>query len=552
MMGMMGYGEGSGLNLGILETKKVRSQAGVSVRYVFNLYAQARQMADALNLSGSAAQGKVQLVNFEVQRQRAVPGADPWSGEWETLPIETLMRILDSSEGFDMDVVLPGVINYSVCMPLPRRAAGRWTPENASHKLLEEFQLSDEEQEVINNLTENMRQEAEKRKASLPPSMASAGGFSRYSLGSQSLMGGLNNAGGLNDNTFENMFNDAYTRAKGKAGSEDEKEQDKKTREKMEQKAKNVLAAGRLLLVRFMDFTCDRGTAYRYRVRLEMQNPLFNLPIDSLAEPEMASQATLFSAWSDPSPPTFVPSGYRYYPEKAESKPRAEEYAGMSMYYEHETAGTPLLATVRVPVGSRIGGRQSVEVVDLGKNSLELTEVDLKSLDYLAAVTEAPRLARGDFPELKDAFEAAGTLRPVGDRLTVIDANGAVVSRYVGDRVENGSEFRSRSDDERLTTYVLKTYERLRPGADAASDNPYAGKGENEGSSMGGLGLPGMGGGMDFGSGMREGSSNTGSGRRGRRGGMGGAPGGMPGMPGMPGGGAGGGRRGGRGGNSSN
>jgi hypothetical protein len=145
--------------------------------------------------------------------------------------------------------------------------------ENASHKLLEEFQLSEDEQKVINNLTENMRQEAEKRKANLPPSLASASGFSRYSLESQSLMGGLNNSGGLNDNSFQNMFNDAYSRAKGKGDGEEEKEQEKKEREKMEQKAKNVLAAGRLLLVRFLDFTCDRGTAYRYRVRLEMRQP---------------------------------------------------------------------------------------------------------------------------------------------------------------------------------------------------------------------------------------------------------------------------------------
>ncbi|MGV2340680.1 MAG UNVERIFIED_CONTAM: hypothetical protein LVR18_44080 [Planctomycetaceae bacterium] len=216
-----------------------------------------------------------------------------------------------------------------------------------------------------------------------------------------------------------------------------------------------------------------------------------------------------------------------------------------------------LLASVRVPVGSRIGGKQSVEVVDLGKNTLELTEVDLKSLDYLAAVTEAPRLARGDFPELKDVFEAAGTLRPVGDRLTVIDANGAIVSRYVGDRVSNGEEERGRSDDERLTAYVLKTYERLRPGTEPDSDNPYGGAGESGGSALSDpSGFPGMGGGLDLGGGMREGSSNSGSGRRGRRGGMGGSPGGMPGMPGGLGGpgglgSPGGGGRRGRGGNSS-
>ena len=569
MMGSDGMGSGmgmdGGMNLGILEKKKVRSHAGVSVRYVFNLYAQARQMAEALNLPGNQAQSRVQLVNFEVQRQRAIPGADPWAGQWENVSVDALSEILEASEGFDMDIVLPAVIAYEVSMPLPRRAAGRWTPENASHKLLEEFELSEDEQKVINLMNENLRKEAEKRNAMIPPAMASSGGFSRYSLGNQALMGGLNNSGWNGENSFENMFNDAYSRAKGEDGKEEEgsdggkksKEQDDQKKE-LEKKARNLMAAGRLMLVRFMDFTCDRGTSYRYRVRLEMANPLFNLPIDSLAEPEMASQRTLFSEWSEPTPPTFVPSGYRYYPDKVESRARAEEYAGMSMYYEHETAGTPLMATVRVPSGSRIGGKQTVEVVNLGDNTLEMTEVDLKSLDYLAAVTEAPRLARGEFPELKAAFEASGTLRPVGDRLTVIDANGAIISRYVGDTVSNGDEQLSRSDDERLANFVLKTYENLRPQTADATNNPFGGGEPGSGlDGMGGLGgVGGLGGlsgsgGMDFGGGMREGSS-SGS-RRGRRGSMGsGMPGGggMPGMPGggMPGGGMpGGGRRGSRG-----
>lgn len=559
MLGGMGSGMGmdGGMNLGILETKKVRSHAGVSVRYVFNLYAQARQMAEALNLSGGAAQSRVQLVNFEVQRQRQIPGADPWGGEWENVSVDALSEILEASEGFDMDIVLPAVIAYEVSMPLPRRAAGRWTPENASHKLLEEFELSDDEQQIINVMNENLRKEAEKRKAEIPPTMATSGGFSRYSLGQQALMGGLNNSGFNGENAFENMFNDAYSQVKGEGeegGQGSNKSRDNDQQKKaMEKKARNLMAAGRLMLVRFMDFTCDRGTAYRYRVRLEMANPLFNLPIDSLAEPEMASQKTLFSEWSEPTPPTFVPSGYRYYPDKAESRARAEEYAGMSMYYEHETAGTPLMASVRVPAGSRIGGKQTVEVVDLGDNSLEMTDVDLKSLDYLVAVTEAPRISRGDFPELKAAFEASGS-RPVGDRLTVIDANGTITSRYVGDVVTNGDKDVSRSDDERLTKYVLDTYKSFRPQSNDFANNPFGGEGsggEPGGlSGMGGLGgLGGLGDGMDFGGGMRQGSS-SGS-RRGRRGSMGGSSsggtsggmpgmpggGGMPGMPGMPGGG---------------
>ena len=38
--------------------------------------------------------------------------------------------------------------------------------------------------------------------------------------------------------------------------------------EELKEFLNKTLVSGRLLLVRFMDFTCDRGNAYQYRVRL--------------------------------------------------------------------------------------------------------------------------------------------------------------------------------------------------------------------------------------------------------------------------------------------
>ncbi|MFM7830774.1 MAG: hypothetical protein ACKPJD_03250, partial [Planctomycetaceae bacterium] len=325
-----GYGGYGGNALGVIEKKKVRTHAGVSVRYVFNMYKQAQQIAEAMNLSGDQAIRLVDFVNLQIERKRAVPGVDPWAGEWEQLPLDSVAEILKSSLAFDMEIVAQSVTRAEITMPLPRRATGRWTPQDASHKLLEDFQLSEEEQEIINAYNEKLRQEADKLKAQLPPDQAPSEGFRQYAFDSNDLMGGLNNAG---FNGGDGMMGDLYSSMrgngndpKGNGGNAD----DEKSKQEFEKQLRKAMAGGRLLLVRFMDFTCDRGAAYRYRVRLEMRNPHFNRPIDELVDPETANQKTVFSEWTEPTAPIYVPAGYRYYPEKVDSRPRAPEMASLS------------------------------------------------------------------------------------------------------------------------------------------------------------------------------------------------------------------------------
>ncbi|HAV33298.1 MAG TPA: hypothetical protein DCX79_14925 [Planctomycetaceae bacterium] len=155
--------------------------------------------------------------------------------------------------------------------------------------------------------------------------------------------------------------------------------------------------------------------------------------------------------------------------------------------------------------------------------------MEVKSNDYLASVTEAPRLNRSDFPELKDVFEELGGARLVGDRLTVVDSNGAILSRFGGDSVLNGEKLVSKDDDERLTKYVLETFAHLRPAKEGESNSPYEGTGGEDGGLGGASGIPGMGGsgtgpgsGMNFGGGMGRGSSLSGAGGRGGAPGRGG------------------------------
>jgi len=481
MGGYMGM-EGDGGMAAPVE-RKVRSCAGVSVRAVFDLYKQTNMMAEALHVSPQEITPRqIDFVNLEIQRKSALAGSDPWAGEWEDLSLKDIAEILDQAAYFDRDIVNPSVVRSEITMPLPSRAAGNWTAANASHKRLENFQLSEEEKDLIDKHQTMLLEEANKMKAMLPPEQAKSEGFRRYTLASQDLGQALD---GQYGDVASNMYA-AYQGGSGGPGSgvpgggapgtgKNAKDRRFKNKDEMEKFLNATLVANRLLLVRFMDFSCDRGNAYQYRVRLEMRNPNFNKPVDDLEQPELATRRTIFSNWSEPTQPVFVPGSYRYYTQKVESKPRVEEMAHLSMFYQHEKAGTPVMTNLRVPVGVRIGGKQTLEVVDLGKSKLESQEVDLKSQDFLAGVIESPRITSSDFPELRDLIKSLQGARVVPDRITVVDSTGAIVSRFVGDKVTGGEKPVSEADDLAKAKFVLKQFESLRPQAGGVDpSNPYA------------------------------------------------------------------------------
>ena len=534
--GMGGYmGMEGGMGAAVIE-RKVRSCAGVSVRAVFDLYKQTNMLAEALHIPAKDGQRYIDFVNLEIQRKAAVPGADPWAGEWEQLSLKDIAEILEEAAYNDRDIVNPSVVRSEITMPLPGRAAGNWTPANASHKRLEEFQLSDEEKELIDRHQAKLLEEANKMKAMLPPAQAKSEGFRKWGLASQDLGTALGGGGmtvsGTMFSDYQSSMNTALPEGAEGQGQQLKKDPRFKTKEDLEKFLNSTLVANRLLLVRFMDFTCDQGNSYRYRVRLEMRNPTFNMPVDELEQPELASQKTIFSGWSEPTEPVFVPGAYRYYTQKVDSRPRVDEVAQLSMYYQHETAGTPVMASLRVPVGVRIGGKQSLDVVDLGKSTLEPQEIEFKSLDYLASVSEAPRISASEFPELRDIMKGVPGGRVIPDRISVIDSTGAIVSRYVGDKVNGGTKAISESDDLTVAKFVLDTYKHFRADeAAAAIGLPYGAEGGMVDPSMMASGAMMMGMGADYtgaaGPGSSLGSSRSSrSSRRGKanRQGAGAAP----------------------------
>jgi hypothetical protein len=525
-----GYG-GMGTNI---PEKRVQFRVGASVRLVFDIREQRKRVAEALHLPPSdrrVAEAAKDFVDLHIERKQARPGPDPWSGDWEPLPLEDIAEVLDESLGFDLEIVNPAVTQSTITMPLVRRAAGKWDKDTASHRRLIEFVLSEEEQELIRKRDEELARQAEERKARMPPSRAAKKGFTSYMNDASDIYGGLGQ-GGMDEFMGEFMANygededDESAESSGSGGMDADKAKEfVKT---------SLEAVNRLLLVRFMDFTVERGKQYQYRVRLEARNPNFNIPVDQLEQPELASQPTIMSEWSEPSPPVYVPMEYRYYVNKVEGRPKVTEYAELAMYYENVDAGTPVMADLRVPVGIRIGGEKDIDMVDLSKSVLDKAEVGFQSKDVLCSVMEAPKMSANEHPDLRKWLSKLPRgSKGVADRIIVLNNRGELITRALGDQPSR------RQTDESMTAGLIRIYDEIgwRKSDDPAGGDAgfeFGGGEDDEGYG----GYPGMGGSGGYGGygGMGPGNPMGGKGNRGRRGSRGSRGGGSGGYPGMGGG----------------
>lgn len=530
------YSDYSGMLGTNVSSKRIRYAAGVSVRMIFDLREQRKKMAEALQMNPgdpAVAQYAEDFAEIHIERKQAIPAQDEWSGEWQEVLVEDLEESMSESLGFDLEIVNPMVTRPVITMPLPRRVSGRWGKKEASHTQLENFVLTAEEQELIRKRDEKLAREAEERKAKLPPTRKK-GGFANLRGNASDYMSSLYGKGQGEEQFYsdfiEDYSNELASEGEGDASSDDSKK--KKSKEKLEEMKKKLFSAvDRLLLVRIMDFTAERGQKYIYRIRVEMYNPNYRKPVDSLVTPELADQMTIFSEWSQPSPPVTVPMDYRYYVQKVAGQQGSEESAQLSVYYEVPELGTPVMTDVSVPVGLRIGGEKEIEAVDLAKSVLSRTKVDIKSRDLLASVVEAPKITAGDHPELQAILSKLprGT-KAIPDQVTVVDASGAIILRSAGDAST------AQKYDQDDVSFLLKEYEKAgwkRDGKEEGNaSDPFnlSGGGEDGGLGAG----AGMGAGMGMGSGMGMGYGDPLGGKSGRgRGSRGGRGGRGPGMPGM-------------------
>ena|GEM_PF-1199818 len=440
--------------------RPVRYHSGVSVRYVFKLFDLADAIASSLGIPHEEALSLIEFSSIEIERKTVLPQGGHVFGPWEPLPLSDVCKILESSLAFDLEIVAATAVRSALAMPLPRLAAGRWTIKDAVHSRMADHVLTTSEQLVVDRIQAELYSEMVRKKIAVNLESLHIG-FREFMIDQHELDTVLGTTSNSYAKTIDSVYAALVTEqtAKPQTDLAELLKSPEEFRNRISQKFEDVPH----LLVRFMDFTCKRGSTYSYRVRIGIKNPIFGKPQNELVDPDTASQQTVVSEWSQPTPRAFVPSSYRYYVDRVNSEGGTGEYAMVAMYSEQEAAGTPTMSTFKVLPGMRIGGTSKVELVDLGNATLKPTDVEFRCDDLLASVTKAPRFSYID-SELDTLSKGVFLNNPLPDRITVIDANGAIVTRYAGDSVANGGMPRTKAVDEKFVLDIVKVYGHLRTG----------------------------------------------------------------------------------------
>ncbi len=500
--------------------KNIRVSAGVAVNMVVDLKKQRDAIRNALHLSSNymEAQQHIQYLDLVVERRQEQKDSNAF-GDWVEVTSEDLGEILEDSFGIDQDIVSPAVTRNTITMPLPRRAAGVWQPVEASHPRVENFQLSPEEKALIDKYNQQVKAKLEQAKLDMPPEIE-PGGFSKFTtsatdLGSMYGMGGMGGMGmgmemgmGMGGaGNYESGGSSPYDYGDlaGAMGSDGLTDEQKALLDETK-----ATADQRLLLVRFMDFTVERGYAYQYRVRLKMKNPNYQHPLDELEDPGLSTEPALFSEWSKPTERVFVPLPHRVYLTEVDGRSGDPEKISAMIYTDTAETGMPVMGRVESLMGLPLAGRQTLDVVDLTSEELKLKEVTLATDELLSAAEEVGRPTTSEHRDIKSAIDATRGRTLVPGQVCVVDSNGDLKLRSVG---QGQKQMKM---DEMEAKEILKIYDVWKK--DKRMDNsPFGGgEGGSYGAGGGGYGL-----GMSSGAGS-AGGFYGGAGAMGGEGGIGG------------------------------
>ena len=312
----------------------------VAVRGIVPFQRQIGELERALHIPAEEAYAKLEYLDFEIQRQRATAGADPWSGEWETVDQQAALKMIADSYGIDVDTVSFGVTDAVFTMPLPRRAMGVWGPE-ATHPKIANFATLDERGQKMQEDLQNQLIAAEeaKQKAGKTPGQpeVTRGGFAAAQYDTRKLA----RSGGLGE-----------TAAGGTPDPSKQAELDK------------VTAQGTLLLFRYFDPTPEPGQAYRYRVRLKVLNPNFGRGPDEVDDPAVAEGETRFTPWSVPTDPVIIPPDTRYFLTRTGESRDGSQVARIETVQWSREHGTKVMETLEVEPGQLIVETRQTRVID--------------------------------------------------------------------------------------------------------------------------------------------------------------------------------------------
>lgn len=437
--GVMGASGAMGSGMTGAGEVKARGVRFISVRGVFPMRKQVDNYRKALNLPQSDAASKVEISDFVLERQMAMPGEDPWKdSEWKVVDISRAEEVLvECSSLDDQDPVPLALQDNVITMGLPLRLIGYWG-EYATHPSIKDQELKDEksreEQEKLLNTLDaalsesNVAGEPKSKKRGFAKvqrdvkqmartvSSNAGGSMDAY----KSMMGGMAGGAGRTAPAMPRMAGSApgYPGMQGGAAPG------------MMMGAPGIMGAGgmragaieqlvdtpKYVLFRYLDFDVESDRAYRYRVRLRFSNPNYQLSAEELADadPEIANGEFRDAPWSNISNAEVVPSTINYFLTKVDREPYNDEkikpiigkpVAQVNMFDWSTDLGTVVNDIVDIPlVGGFIGEKKEKGTLVLNLVEGTLTkEKDrvFSSRDALIDVESDVEVVPEQHPDLK-------------------------------------------------------------------------------------------------------------------------------------------------------
>lgn len=373
----------------------------ISVRGTFNLRQQLEKIQKALYLdTRMSAREFFQILDFELERQEASAGDDPWTKPWEPLNIRYAKEVLGEVDGFDDEPFEMEVFDPVITMPLPMRMFGLWK-DHATHPNLKSFQISPEEQQKLNALRGRMLEEYEKMELQQQKARGpKRGGFADDVVDMRSMINTMQNA---DSRGMQTMLRDSLRNTTGVRGAVQGQGQIA-----IHKLFSEITPDGKMLLFRYFDFDVKPGYAYRYRVKLKLQNPNFERPVNEVVDRSVAEGEERWTDYSKASNAAVMPVSPAYFLKNVEKNPLADHgrrkgtIASVNIYEWHRELGTRVFDTLGLSsLGQFLGGKATTTILDVAEPSMEDDEYVFSTEDVLVDAVGDPDLNPLDHPDLK-------------------------------------------------------------------------------------------------------------------------------------------------------
>jgi hypothetical protein len=427
--------------------EKARGVRFVCVVGVVDVRQQQNLLRSALHVDTlSQAAARLDYIDFKVQRQRAIPGPNPWAGEWKDWSIDSSMEVLSQASDNDLEIVAAKYTNGTFTSSLPHRLDGEWDPKIVAHPQISILTEDEQEEELIANQAA--------AQALVDAGTAEAGsrrGFNRIQKDANQMRSQASSVAG---NKMGDYMSDMMKRMGGASmqnGMNDARRQAEMMGRMM---GSMQLGAGmggaygggaavdlgaERLLFRYFDFDVEPGECYRYRVKLIVANPSFDESF--VSAPTVAEGQERETDWSAPSPPAVVQKDVEFALTKA-SIPNTHDTAELKVVQFDTDLGTLIMDTLKVVYGAYVGNekKQKSLHLDLAGPTFKEEDVAFSSRDVLvdSAGGTPARLAASAVADLKIEEKERQNLAKSGklDMAVTLNRFGELIQLDAGSRGE--------------------------------------------------------------------------------------------------------------------